>query len=347
MSTSQPPRQPAALPILPPVEELLAHAHVVSIPMRVKFRGITIREMLLVEGPAGWGEFAAFPEYDDLEASFWLRNALEMAWQGPPPAQREQVPINGTIPALDAIREEQVIADLITSFGAVTTFKVKVAEAGQTIADDIARVALVHQLAPQALIRVDANMGWSVDTALTAIPAIVEAAGGTDNFEYAEQPCATVPELKAVRTALDPEIHIAADESIRRAADPLDVIRAEAVDRVVVKAPPLGGPRQLLALAQHVPQRVTVSSALDSAVGMNSGIAAAAALPTEIPACGLGTGKFFKRDLAESRQVKDGFLDNQLAVPNPAALQDLSAPDRRKTWWLERLRRCYRYLSEA
>lgn len=322
--------------------------------MRVKFRGITTREMLLVEGPAGWGEFGAFPEYDDRESSFWLRNALEMAWQGPPPHRRTRIPVNGTIPALLTTTDADTIADLISGFGAVTTFKVKVAERGQTLEQDIARVALVHKLAPHALIRVDANMGWTVSEALAAIPRIVEAAGGVTNFEYAEQPCATVSELQKLRRSLDPAIHIAADESIRRAADPMDVIRADAVDRVVVKAPPLGGPSQLLNLAQHIPQRVTVSSALDSAVGMNAGLAAAAALPSgtdapgemEIPACGLGTGNFFIQDLCESHRVEDGYLRYQQACPDPAALRALRATPEREEWWRARLKRCYEFLSE-
>lgn len=322
--------------------------------MRVKFRGITTREMLLVEGAAGWGEFGAFPEYDDREASFWLRNALEMAWQGPPPSCRTHIPINGTIPALDAATDAETIADLIAGFGGVTTYKIKVAERGQTLADDVARVALVHELAPHALIRVDANMGWTVREALTALPTIVDAAGGSDNFEYAEQPCATVAELHELRRLLDPSIHIAADESIRRAADPLDVIRVEAVDRVVVKAPPLGGPSQLLELAQQIPQRVTVSSALDSAVGMNAGLAAASALPAgegstgvvDIPACGLGTGNFFIKDLCESHQVQDGYLRYQLASPDRDALRTLCATPDREEWWQARLRRCYGFLSE-
>lgn len=42
----------------PTTEELLASARVVSLPMRVRFRSVTHREVLLLRGPAGWGEFA-------------------------------------------------------------------------------------------------------------------------------------------------------------------------------------------------------------------------------------------------------------------------------------------------
>lgn len=318
----------------------------VSMPLRVKFRGITTRELLLVEGPAGWGEFGAFPEYGDSEACFWLRNALEMGWQGPPTPLRDRIPINGTVPALDAVTQAETIADLVAGFGAVTTFKVKVAEAGQQLADDIFRVSLVHQLAPQALIRVDANAAWTVEEALTALPQIVEAAGGVQHFDYAEQPCATVAELVELRRQLDPTIRLAADESVRRAVDPREVLQAPAVEQVVLKSAPLGGPRQMAAVLKGATQRVTVSSALDSAVGMNAGIAVAAILP-EISACGLGTGNFFDHDLCAPHLIIDGYMPYRMAVPDADRLAEFQASPARENWWRERLTRCYDYLSAA
>jgi o-succinylbenzoate synthase len=33
---------------------------VYSIPMRTRFRGITVREGMLLRGTAGWGEFSPF-----------------------------------------------------------------------------------------------------------------------------------------------------------------------------------------------------------------------------------------------------------------------------------------------
>lgn len=325
----------------PTLADLQERAIVVSIPMRVTFRGINHREMMLFAGPAGWGEFGAFPEYGDEEAAQWLASGLEMAWLGPPPAVRTQIPVNGTIPALNAVTQQNTIRRLVQQdFAGVRTFKIKVAERGQSWADDVARVALVHRYAPTARLRVDANMGWTVAEARTILPHIVEAAGGNDIFDYAEQPCHTIPELVELHDTLAGSIPLAADESIRRATDPLRVIAAGAVDRVVVKAAPLGGPRALLHLAEHIPYPLTVSSALDSAVGMNAGLAAAAALPA-VADCGLGTGSFFTVDVCEPHQLVDGHLPHRIAAPDPARLEELRAPADREQWWRERLERCY------
>lgn len=326
---------------LPTLADLQERAFVVSLPMRVTFRGVNHREMLLFAGPAGWGEFGAFPEYGDEEAAHWLASGLEMAWLGPPPAVRTQIPVNGTIPALDVVTQQNTIRRLVQQdFAGVRTFKIKVAERGQSWADDVARVALVHHCAPSARLRVDANMGWTVAEARSILPRIVEAAGGSDFFDYAEQPCRTVSELVELHDTLAGSIPLAADESIRRATDPLRVIAAGAVDRVVVKAAPLGGPRALLRLASHIPYPLTVSSALDSAIGMNAGLAAAAALPV-VADCGLGTGSFFTADVCEPHQLVDGHLPYRIAAPAPARLEELRAPVGREQWWRERLERCY------
>ncbi|MDH6680983.1 O-succinylbenzoate synthase [Rhodococcus sp. LBL1] len=321
----------------PPLAEVLAGARVVSLPMRVRFRGITTREAVLLEGPAGWGEFAPFPEYDDAEAAHWLRAGLEAAWVGPPTPVRDRVPVNATVPAIGPNQVPEILA----RFPGAGTAKVKVAEKGQSLADDVARVNAVRALIPN--VRVDANGGWGVEEAVTALTALT--ADGP--LEYAEQPCASVPELVEVRRRV-PGVPIAADESIRRAEDPLRVVRAGGADVAVVKVPPLGGMRRLLALADElagygVP--VVVSSALDTAVGMGAGLAAAAALPDLRHACGLGTGGLFAADVtAAPRTMSDGGLDARPVVPDPARVSELAAPAERAEWWLARLRRCYELL---
>src|SRR5690625_4098868 len=117
------------------IDDLLGRVHVVALPMRVRFRGITERQVALVEGPAGWGEFGPFPEYDDHEAAHWLASALETGWQGAPPARRRRVPVNATVPAVAAAD----VAGVLERFPGCTTGKVKVAEAGQQLVDDVER----------------------------------------------------------------------------------------------------------------------------------------------------------------------------------------------------------------
>lgn len=342
------------------IDDLLGRVHVVALPMRVRFRGITEREVALVEGPTGWGEFGAFPEYDDPEAVHWLRSAIEMGWQGSPPARRSRVAVNATVPAVAAGE----VAEVLERFPGCMTVKVKVAERGQELVDDVARVAAVCQARPGARVRVDANGGWSVAEAAHAIRVLDQAVRATDptrspgtgpvsldgpGLEYVEQPCTTVEELVEVRARLAADgvlVDVAADESIRRAEDPLRVIRAGGADRAVVKVAPLGGPRRLLAVAAEVGVPITVSSALDSAVGMSAGVAAAAALPGDddkVPAAGLGTGGFFIEDVVapEVFALFDGFLPVRPVVPDSARLAGLRASGERRDWWLSRIRRCW------
>ena len=79
-----------------PVDELLEGAHVVSVPLRVPFRGVREREALLLRGPAGWGEFSPFLEYGDDEAARWLACAVEASWTGWPRSVRCSGPAAGS-----------------------------------------------------------------------------------------------------------------------------------------------------------------------------------------------------------------------------------------------------------
>lgn len=316
----------------PPLDDLLDRLHVVALPMRVRFRGITTREVALIEGPAGWGEFGAFLEYQPPEAAHWLASGIEAAYRQPPPVRRERIPINATVPAVPAAQVGEVLA----RFPGAGTAKVKVAEPGQTLADDVARVNSVRDLV--ATVRVDANGGWSVEQAAEAAGALT--ADGP--LEYLEQPCATVGELAELRRRVD--VPIAADESIRKADDPLAVVRAGAADIAVLKVAPLGGISAMLAIAGQIDIPVVVSSALDSAVGIAAGLTAAAALPRLRHACGLGTGGLFVEDVAETAAPVDGKLAVGPVTPDPARLRTLAAPPERRQWWIDRVKACHRLL---
>ncbi len=162
-------------------------------------------------------------------------------------------------------------------------------------------------------------------------------------LEYLEQPCATVEELAQLRRRVD--VPVAADESIRKAGDPLAVVRAGAADIAVLKVAPLGGISAMLKIAAQIDIPVVVSSALDSAVGIAVGLAAAAALPNLDHACGLGTGRLFVEDVAEPVAPVDGYLPVGPVTPDPARLQALAAPPQRRQWWIDRIRACYPLLS--
>lgn len=315
------------------INDILASARPFAIPLRHRFRGITVREGLLLDGPAGWAEFAPFNDYDDTACVPWLRAAVDSAIRNWPMNQRGWVPVNTTVPAVDP----ETAARLVQASGCGTA-KVKVAEPGQSLDDDVRRVAAVRGvMGVGGKVRVDANGGWSVAEAITAITALERAA---DGLEYVEQPCRTIDELAAVKSEVG--VPIAADESIRLASDPLEVARRGAADIAVIKVAPLGGVRAALQVAIESGLEVVVSSAVDTSVGLAAGLALAGALPQLPYACGLGTLSLLAGDVVTgSLTPVDGMLPVPLysRAPDAAALDRYAMTPERETYWRERLRR--------
>lgn len=309
-------------------------AHVYDIALTTRFRGITRRRGVLLEGPAGWAEWSPFPEYDDDETAAWLRAALEAAHTEWPEPVRAVVPVNAIVPALVPDKAAQRVRD-----AGCGTAKVKVAEKGQSLADDIARVAAVREaLGTDGRIRVDANGGWTVAEALLAIRELAPF-----GLEYAEQPCRSVEELAELRRLLARRgvaVPIAADESIRRVGDPLRVRDLGAADVAILKVQPLGGVRRCLELAEVLGMPVVVSSALETSVGLRAGVALAAALPDLPFACGLETGSLLCDDVVTlPLRARGGELPVGALDVDDEALRRTSADPQVASWWLERLRR--------
>ena len=301
-----------------------------DVPLRTRFRGLTRRDGLLLHGDAGWAEFSPFWDYDAPESAAWLAAAREAAHTEYPAPVRDRVPVNVTVPAVgpeDAHR-------IVTASGGCTTAKVKVAEANQTLDDELARLEAVRDaLGPGGKVRIDVNARWDLDTALHRLPLLDRAAGG---LEYAEQPCTTVEDLATLRRRLT--IPIAADESIRRAADPYRVRDAQAADVVVLKVQPLGGVRACLRLAEEIGLPVVVSSALESSIGLAAGVALAAALPELHHACGLATAHLLATDtVAEPLLPVDGHLPVTRPDPAEAALAAAAQSPELAARWERRL----------
>lgn len=309
---------------------------VFDIPMTLPFRGITRRTGILFEGPAGWAEWSPFPEYDDLEAASWLEAAFEHAFLDDPSPVRGTVPVNGIVPGVDP----ETAATRARQSGC-STLKIKVAAAGQSLDDDVARVAAVRDAVPGARLRVDANGGWSRTGAREAI-AELSAFG----LEYVEQPCPAVDDLAWLR-GLDLGVPIAADESIRRADDPLRVRDAGAADIAVLKVQPLGGIRRCLDLAQELGMPVVVSSAVETSVGLSAGVALAAALP-ELPyACGLETGRLLAADVTTAPLLPtDGYLPVGRPPVDADRLLACGAEGETRAFWLDRWERVSRIVKE-
>jgi O-succinylbenzoate synthase len=313
-------------------KELLSTMRVIALPTKTNFRGVTVREVALFKGEYGWGEFSPFLEYDDQESSHWLASAIEAATTPRPTMLRSAIPVNGTIPASN---DKDVIDRLIASYNGVKTYKVKV---GDNLSEDIVRLARIRTLGRKVNIRIDVNGLWSVEQALTNLYAFYENVGP---FEYVEQPCATIEEMRELKSKIRIPLKIAADEVIRKAEDPFAIDLTGAADVVMLKVQPLGGITRARAIAEHHKLPVVVSSALESAVGIQYGLELAASLEALDYDCGLATGSLMSVDVADL-PIHDGLITlSELDIK----LDGLDVAPDRYEWWKNRAMRCAEVLG--
>jgi O-succinylbenzoate synthase len=303
---------------------LLESLRVIALPTKTNFRGITVREVALFEGEYGWGEFSPFLEYDYQECAPWLMCAIEAATKPRPQLYRNSVKVNGTIPATN---DKKVIQSLVDTYQGVKTFKVKV---GDNLGEDIVRLAQIRSLGRDIKIRIDVNGLWSVQDALTNLYAFYEEVGP---FEYVEQPCATLEELRELKASIHIPLKIAVDEALRKAKDPFAIDLSGAADLVMLKVQPLGGIARAHQLAEHHKLPVVVSSALESAVGINYGLQLAASFPEMNFDCGLGTGSLLGADVA-SLPIVNGEIEITEVEPDFNGYE--VAPERYE-WWKNRV----------
>ena len=299
---------------------LLESLRVVALPTETNFRGVTVREIALIQGEYGWGEFSPFLEYDDAESAPWLACAIEAATTPKPKLYRTEVAVNGTIPALN---DEVELARIVDSYPGVTTFKIKV---GSNAQEDIARINIIRSLRPGAKIRLDANGLLSVDQTVS----LLQLAG---EIEYIEQPCATLEELRELKKRID--VKIVGDEVLRKAKNPFAVELEGAIDYLMLKVQPLGGIARAHQLAEHHKLPVVVSSALESAVGINYGLILAASFESMKFDCGLGTGSLLAKNVADL-PIVDGKIQISEVVPH---LEGLDVAADRFEWWKNRIMR--------
>jgi O-succinylbenzoate synthase len=328
--------------VKPRLNDLVATAKVVSIPLRTKFRGLTERELLVFEGPNGWSEWAAFTEYKDEEAATWLQAAIEWGFDKVPEPVRKQVPVNAILPAVPA----NEVAKVLGRAGAFSTVKIKVADQKQTIADDLARILEVRNSYPDVKLRLDANGGY---TAPQALELIAKLEINSIELEFFEQPVATIAELSELRVEIakrGQKIKLAADESVRKSSDPLAVELAGAADLLVLKSAPLGGINSALAVANSSNLEICASSAMQSSIGLAAELHFASCLPELNYDAGLGTGFLFGGDLTADRLIpENGVLELRRPKINTSSLEILKAEDHRFDWWVARLERCSRILG--
>ena len=307
-------------------QQLLDSLRVIALPMKTNFRGISVREVALIKGSHGWGEFSPFVEYDDAESAPWLASAIEAATTPQPKLYRTSVAVNGTIPALN---DPDELARIVDSFPGVNTFKVKV---GNDLAEDLARVNAIRKLRPQANIRIDVNGLWNVGQAEEFLASVGQ-------IEYVEQPCATIEELRELKSRTP--VKIVGDEILRKAPNPFEIDLTGAIDYLMLKVQPLGGIKRAHAIAEHHKLPIVVSSALESAVGIKHGLTLAASFEEMNFDCGLGTGSLLAADVAHL-PIVDGKIEISEFEPQLDGLD--VAPDR-FDWWKNRIMRTVELLK--
>ena len=309
---------------------MLPELRVFALPLKRAFRGVTVREGVLFEGPNGWAEFAPFTDHTDSHAAQWMRAAHEQAFGSWPQLVRTTVPVNAIIPITDVATTKQLVDEALAQ--GVTTIKTKVGS--EQFDDDVARVAAIREALDDAgvtgAIRIDTNQLWTLQEAIDRVAVLDAIAEG---LEYVEQPVADRDDLVALRRAVD--VRIAVDEGLRLAADPRAAISGlrGVADVVVLKAIPLGGVGPALELAHDIDLPIVVSGSLDTSVGLASGLHLAGALP-ELPyACGLGTGALFAQDVVTTPQpIVNGELSVQRAVPDDVDPVGLVTAAMRSNW---------------
>jgi O-succinylbenzoate synthase len=294
--------------------------------MKTNFRGISVREVALIKGSHGWGEFSPFIEYDDAESAPWLASAIEAATTPQPKLYRTSIAVNGTIPALN---DPDELARIVDSFPGVNTFKVKV---GNNLVEDLARIKVIRQLRPQANIRIDVNGLWNVGQAEEFLASVGQ-------IEYVEQPCATIEELRQLKSKTP--VKIVGDEILRKAANPFEIDLTGAIDYLMLKVQPLGGIKRAQAIAEHHKLPIVVSSALESAVGIKHGLTLAASFEEMNFDCGLGTGSLLASDVAHL-PIVDGKIEISEFEPQLDGFD--VAPDR-FDWWKNRIMRTVELLK--
>ena len=323
----------------PQLQQVLGSARVVNLPLHTKFRGLNQREALLFEGPNGWAEWSPFIEYPDEEAAVWLQAAIEFAFAPRIKTLREQIAVNATLPAVAPTE----VTGVLQRFGKFNTVKIKVAEPGQSIEEDLARITAAAEFAPLANIRLDANGGYSVEQALQLAHELAEE---LLDIEYLEQPVATIAEMAELRLKLKTfGLRIAADESVRKVSDPIAVAHAGAADILVLKAAPLGGISRAMQISSEAGLPVVVSSALETSVGISMGALLAASLPQLNFDCGLATASLLAADVTEQPLLPiDGMIEVRRVEVSHELLEKHAANQERTEWWLARLDRCLKLI---
>ncbi len=215
-----------------------------------------------------------------------------------------EVAVNALVAAPAPSEVEQAAHDAVEAgFG---TVKLKVGASAPAV--DVERVRAARAaMGAEAELRLDANGAWDEPTALDVLSRVRGC-----EVAYCEEPVAGIAAIAAVGERSP--IPVAVDESIRSEADAVRALDA-GVRALIVKPQALGGPDVALSIADRAHRAgasVTVTSFLDSAVGVAHALHVAAAVDATASqsgrAHGLATAELLAVDVAEAPPVVEGSM---------------------------------------
>jgi len=312
------------------LEKIFNDLTVVAIPTRTNFRGVTIREAALFRGAAGWSEFSPFIEYSDVEAEQWLYAALEGANTPWPELKRSSIGINATLPNVEIDR----VPEILNRFPGAMSVKIKIDD----FENDCELVEAALDFNPDFKIRLDVNGGWSLETALLNLYNYYLRFGKI--FEYIEQPCLEIADLKELKKEIP--MKIAIDESIRKALTSDFSGAKEFADIAIIKWAPSGGITRANKLIEKIGLPAVISSALDTGIGISHGLALAASQSDLSFDCGLATSSLLENDvITPPLEITAGTIAvHRTSLDEKLVAKYLASADRR-LWWQNRIERIW------
>jgi len=312
------------------LEKIFNDLTVVAIPTRTNFRGVTIREAALFRGAAGWSEFSPFIEYSDVEAEQWLYAALEGANTPWPELKRSSIGINATLPNVEIDR----VPEILNRFPGAMSVKIKIDD----FENDCELVEAALDFNPDFKIRLDVNGGWSLETALLNLYNYYLRFGKI--FEYIEQPCLEIADLKELKKEIP--MKIAIDESIRKALTSDFSGAKEFADIAIIKWAPSGGITRANKLIEKIGLPAVISSALDTGIGISHGLALAASQSDLSFDCGLATSSLLESDvITPPLEITAGTIAVHRTSPDEKLVAKYLASADRRLWWQNRIERIW------
>lgn len=246
-------------------------------------------------------------------------------------APARDVAVNATIATQDPATTVEEARDAVAA--GFTCLKLK-GGAEYSTGELVERMAAVRAAVGSTVeLRLDVNGAWDLATARERLAALVDL-----GLAYVEQPIPPGDPREMVRLRAASSVPLAADESVASRSAAKSLLGAGAADVLVVKPARVGGPIEALAIARDaaaVGVAVTVSTLLETGVGLAAALRVAATMPGDAAlAHGLATGDLLADDLlVEPLAIFGG----RMAIPDGPGLGihlDEAALER---WVIERV----------